>query len=77
MAVKGASGSMKKPTATEALRSSPPISDDIDVELLIAAAEAHPDWEILPNGDGIRHLGRDGPSTPKELLEWFLKKGRH
>jgi hypothetical protein len=67
---------MKKRTATNATGSSQPISDDIGVELLIAAAEAHTDWEVLPNGDGIQHLG-PGPSTPKELLEWFLKKGRH
>jgi hypothetical protein len=68
---------MKKRTATKATRSSQPIGDDIDVELLIAAAEAHPDWEVLPKGDGIQHLGGDGPSTPKELLAWFLKKRRH
>ena len=66
---------MKKRTATKAT-SSQPIGDDIDVELLIAAADAQPDWEVLPNGDGIQHLGL-GPSTPKELLEWFFKKGRH
>jgi len=47
---------MKKRTATKAT-SSQPIGDDIDVELLIAAADAHPDWEVLPNGDGFRHLG--------------------
>jgi hypothetical protein len=57
LAVKGASGTMKKPTATEAARSSPPISDDIDVELLLAAAEAHPDWEILPNGESLAGVG--------------------
>jgi hypothetical protein len=68
---------MKKRTATKATRGSQPIGDDIALELLIAAAEAHPDWEVLPNGDGIQHLGRAGPSTPKELLAWFLKKGRH
>ena len=46
-------------------------------EMLYAAAEAHPSWEVLPNGMGIRHVGSEWPNTPQELLEWFLKKGRH
>jgi hypothetical protein len=54
-----------------------PIGDDVDVEMLYAAAEAHPSWEVMPDGTGIRHLGREAPNNPRELLEWFLKKGRH
>jgi hypothetical protein len=54
-----------------------PIADDTDVEMLYAAAEAHPNWEVLPDGMGIRRVGSEWPSTPRELLEWFLKKGRH
>ena len=51
---------------------------DLDVELLYAAAEARPSWQVLPDGGGIeRHMGSKGPTTPQELLEWFRKKGRH
>jgi hypothetical protein len=53
------------------------LGDDAELEMLLAAAEAHPSWEIMLNGAGIRHLGREGPDTPRGLLEWFLKKGRH
>ena len=53
------------------------IGEDIDAELLYAAAEAHPDWEVLPKGLGVKHLRNDTPRTPKELLDWFMKKGRH
>jgi hypothetical protein len=31
----------------------------------------------MPDGAGIRHLGREAPNTPRELLEWFFRKGRH
>ena len=44
---------------------------------LYAAAEAHPNWEVLADGTGIQHVGSEWPNTPRELLEWFLKKGRH
>jgi hypothetical protein len=54
-----------------------PIGDALGVEMLYAAAEAHPSWEVVPDGTGIRHLGSEGPNTPLELLKWFLKKGRH
>jgi hypothetical protein len=54
-----------------------PVSDDTDVEMLLAAAEAHPNWDVMPEGKGIQHLGSAGPNTPQELLDWFLKKGRH
>jgi hypothetical protein len=53
------------------------ITDDAEVELLYAAADAHPNWEVMPEGMGIRHVGSEGPDTPRKLLEWFLKKGRH
>ena len=50
---------------------------EFDVEMLYAAAEAHPDWEILSDRTGLRHEGSEPPRTPSELLVWFLKKGRH
>jgi hypothetical protein len=69
---------MKKRQPTERAGRSQPIGDNIDVELLFAAAEAHPAWQVLPDGGGIeRHMGSKGPNTPQELLEWFRKKGRH
>jgi hypothetical protein len=52
-----------------------PIDFDFDEEMLLAAAEAHPSWEVIP--DGVRYLGPSGPKTPDELLKWFRKKGRH
>jgi hypothetical protein len=67
----------KSKPAKGTLRSSESICDDANVEMLYAAAEAHPSWEILPDGTGIRHVGSEWPNTPHELLEWFLKKGRH
>ena len=67
---------MKKRKPKETLRSEP-IGDDARVEMLYAAAEAHPSWEVLPDDEGIRHVGSESPNTPQELLEWFLKKGRH
>jgi hypothetical protein len=69
------SKTMKEPPK-KTLRTDP-IGDDLDVEMLYAAAEAHPRWEVMPDGTGIRHLGSEAPNTPRELLEWFLKKGRH
>ena len=54
-----------------------PIDEEFDVEILYAAAEAHPDWEVMRDGAGLRHVGNEPPNTPRELLEWFLKKGRH
>jgi hypothetical protein len=53
------------------------IGDDTKVEMFYAAAEAHPSWQVLPDDTGIRHVGSEWPNTPQELLEWFLKKGRH
>jgi hypothetical protein len=54
-----------------------PIGEALEVEMLYAAAKAHPSWEVVPDGTGIRHLGSEGPNTPRELLEWFFRKGRH
>jgi hypothetical protein len=68
---------MKKTQSSKGRPSGGPVSDDSDVEMLLAAAEAHPNWEVMPEGKGIRHLGSAGPKTPQELLDWFLKKGRH
>ena len=68
---------MKKRKPPRKTLRSDPIGEDLDVEMLYAAAEAHPSWEVMPDGTGIRHLGREGPNTPRELLEWFLRKGRH
>jgi hypothetical protein len=65
---------MKKPKPKDTLRYEP---DDAKVEMLYAAAEAHPKWQVLPDDRGIRHVGSEWPNTPQELLEWFLKKGRH
>ena len=69
---------MKKQQPTNRPVRSLPVGDNIDVELLFAAAEAHPAWQVLSDGRGIeRHIGSKGPTTPQELLEWFRKKGRH
>jgi hypothetical protein len=67
---------MKKRKSKETLLSEP-IGDDAKVEMLYAAAESHPSWQVLPDDTGIRHVGSEWPNTPQELLEWFLKKGRH
>jgi hypothetical protein len=45
------------------------------IEMLYAAAEAHPNWEVM--SEEIRYLGNGGPDTPHKLLEWFLTMGRH
>jgi hypothetical protein len=68
---------MKKRKPKKGTLRSGPIGSDADVEMLYAAAEAHPSWEVMPDGMGIRYIGSEGPSTPQELLKWFLKKGRH
>ena len=57
-----------KPTKKPTPRSEQ-IHQEFDVEML-AAAEAHPDWEVMSEGN-------EPPHTPSELLEWFLKKGKH
>ena len=54
-----------------------PISVDEGIELMYAAAEAHPGWKILPDRRGIRRIGTDGPDTAEELLAWFLDEPRH
>jgi hypothetical protein len=69
---------MKKRQPKERPARSQPIGDNIDVELLCAAAQAHPSWQVTPDGRGIeRYMGSKGPTTPQELLEWFRKKGLH
>jgi hypothetical protein len=69
---------MKKRQPKERPARSQPIGDNINVELLYAAAEAHPSWQVMPDGRGIeRYMGSKGPTTPQELREWFRKKGRH
>ena len=40
---------MKKPKPKDTLRSEP---DDAKVEMLYAAAEAHPKWQVLPDDRG-------------------------
>jgi hypothetical protein len=44
--------------------------------LLLAAAQAHEDWEIVTDDNGepcsIRRKGKAGPRTPKELATWFV-----
>jgi hypothetical protein len=61
--------------ASNPSRRSKRLSQDTKIEMLYAAAEAHPNWEVI--SEGIRHVGSEGPDTPEKLLEWFLKKGRH
>ena len=53
------------------------IDSSIDVEMLLAAAEAHPNWEVLSDAMGVQRIGNDGPRTPHELIEWFLRVRRH
>jgi hypothetical protein len=54
-----------------------PVSIDEGVELMFAAAEAHPSWEVLPHRGGIRRTRTDGPNTPEKLLAWFLEEPKH
>jgi hypothetical protein len=44
--------------------------------LMRAAAEAHPNWENLPDGS-FRWLGGRGARTPNGLLKWFLRSFLH
>jgi hypothetical protein len=47
--------------------------------LLFAAAKAHEEWEIIADENGAPCVVRrkdvtgHGPSTPKELAEWFVE----
>jgi hypothetical protein len=59
---------MKKRKPPKGILRAGSVSDDTDVEMLLAAAEAHPNWEVMPEGIGIRHLGSAGPNTPQQLL---------
>jgi hypothetical protein len=47
---------MKKRQPKENPARSQPIGDNIDVELLYAAAEAHPSWQVMPDGRGMDRL---------------------
>ena len=64
---------MKKRKPPRKTLRSDPIGDDLDVEMLYAAAEAHPNWEVMPDGAGIRHLGREAPNTPRAARMVFQK----
>jgi hypothetical protein len=68
---------MKKQKTTKATLRPEPIDADIDVEMLYAAAEAHPSWEIIPGRMGIRRFGKEGPNTPQKFTRMVSKKGRH
>jgi hypothetical protein len=56
-------------------RNSERFTQEAEIEMLFAAAEAHPNWEVFSGG--IRHSGKEGPDTPEKLLDWFLRKERH
>ena len=45
------------------------INFSIDVEMLLAAAEAHPNWEVLSDAMGVQRIGN--------VIEWFLRVRRH
>ena len=68
---------MKTRKSSKTIIQSEYIAEDCEVEMLYAAAQAHPNWEVMSEGMGIRHVGSKGPDTPKKLLDWFRKKGRH
>ena len=53
------------------------IDSSIDVEMRLAAAEALANWEVLSDAMGVQRIGNDGPRTPHELIEWFLRVRRH
>ena len=53
------------------------MDSSVDVEMRLAAAEALANW-VLSDAMGVqRILGNDGPRTPHELIEWFLRVRRH
>ena len=68
---------MKKHTQKKLRQSLSPMSVDEGIELMYAAAEAHPSWEVLPDRKGIRRTRTDGPNTPEKLIAWFLDQPRH
>jgi hypothetical protein len=51
-------------------------ADDFEKALLLAAGEAHPNWEILPNGN-LCWQGGKGPRTPHGLEKWFIATYPH
>ena len=66
---------MKKHTQKKREEPQCSISVEEELGLMYAAAEAHPNWEVLPDG-GIRRTGYDGPDTPEKLLT-FATKATH
>jgi hypothetical protein len=68
---------MKKKTRQKRKQRLSPISVDEGIELMFAAAEAHPSWEVFPDHKGIKRTETDGPDTPEKLLAWFLDQPRH
>ena len=53
------------------------MDSSVDVEMRLAAAEALANWEVLSDAMGVQRIGNDGPRTPHELIEWFLRVRRH
>ena len=53
------------------------MDSSVDVEMRLAAAEALANWEVLSDAMGVQRIGNDGPRTPHELIEWFLRMRRH
>ena len=54
-------------------------SKDTHLVVLLRAADAHSNWEIVADENGIPFAVRKkdttapGPDTPKELAEWFVE----
>lgn len=61
---------MKKLKPPKKAPPSDPIGDELDIEMLLAAAEAHPASETMPDGASDT-LGSEAPKMPKELLNGF------
>ena len=66
---------MKKRKPPRKTLRSDPIGEDLDVEMLYAAAEAHPNWEVMPDGAGIRHLGARR-QIPTRAARMVFQKGQ-
>ena len=58
---------MKKRELPKRTRREEPVGDDTELEMLLAAAEAHPSWEIMSNG-----MGASGTSGRRGQI---LRKG--
>jgi len=54
-------------------------SKETYLAVLIRAADAHPNWEVIADENGIPFAVRKkdktapGPASPKELAEWFVE----